>query len=222
MLKSHTPLDGLPYFAEASYVFCGRDPRDAFLSMIDHFDNLSEASKAGAMRRLGLPGTDFPFPTEPNALFPIWQTVGDQPWTEDGAPFGSMTHFAKTYWTWRRLPNLYFLHYADLTTDLEAETRRLAAFLGVGVDEAVWPKLVAAASFAAMKEDADASAPGAHFGEWKDNRRFFRRARLGEWKTRLSAENRALYERLSTERLEPRLKRWLEGGRASAGDPKFL
>ena len=41
VLKSHTPLDGLPYFEDVSYVFCGRDPRDAFLSMMDHFDNLS-------------------------------------------------------------------------------------------------------------------------------------------------------------------------------------
>ena len=31
VLKTHTPLDGLPYFADAAYVYCARDPRDAFL-----------------------------------------------------------------------------------------------------------------------------------------------------------------------------------------------
>jgi hypothetical protein len=30
----------------------------------------------------------------------------------------------------------------------------------------------------------------------------------------------ALYERLAEERLGPRLKAWLEGGRAAAGDPR--
>ena len=32
----HTPLDGLPYYPEVRYIFCGRDPRDAFLSFVDH------------------------------------------------------------------------------------------------------------------------------------------------------------------------------------------
>ena len=70
-----------------------------------------------------------------------------------------------------------------------------------------------------MKEGAEGSAPGAHLGEWKSNGDFFRSARRGEWRERLSEENKALYERLSTARLGPGLKRWLEEG-AAAGDPK--
>lgn len=221
VLKSHTPFDGLPYAEDVSYVVCGRDPRDAFLSMLDHFDNLSPESLADAAVRMGLPADSaLPFPTEPDALFAIWQTVPDQVWTEDGVPFGSMTHFIKSYWAWRRLPNLYFLHYADLMSDLEGEMRRLADFLGVSVSEETWPALVGAASFTSMREDADSLAPGAHLGEWKSNDAFFKRARMGEWRTRLSPESQALYERLSTARLEPPLKRWLEGGRAAGGDPR--
>jgi aryl sulfotransferase len=222
VLKSHTPLDGLPYFDDVSYVVCARDPRDAFLSMIDHYANLSPESLAHGAQRLGMPvGAGFPFPTEPNALFPIWQTTPDTAWTEDGVPFGSTTHFAKTWWAHRRLPNITFVHYADLTADLDGEMRRLSAFLGIPVDEAIWPRLVEAASFAAMQANADADAPGAHLGEWRNNAAFFRRGRLGEWRAALSAENQALYERLSTQRLEPNLKAWLEIGRA-AGDPKTL
>ena len=223
VLKSHTPLDGVPYFADASYVVCARDPRDAFLSMIDHFENLSPKSVSHGARRMGMPeDAGVPFPTQPNALFPIWQTMPDTPWTEDGLPFGSMTHFAKTWWAHRRLPNIAFVHYADLMVDLDGEMRRLSAFLDIPVDEIVWPRLVEAASFAAMKENADADAPGAHVGEWKSNTAFFRRARMGEWRAVLSEENQALYERLSSQRLDPKLKAWLEGGRAAAGDPKSL
>jgi aryl sulfotransferase len=222
VLKTHTPFDGLPYFADASYVYCGRDPRDAFLSMLDHFDNLSAESLADARRRLGMPeGSALPFPTEPNALFQIWLTVPDQPWTEDGVPFGSNGYFAKTYWAHRKLPNLHFMHYADLMADLDGEMRRLSAFLGIPVNEAVWPKLVAAASFSAMKSHADDAAPGAHLGEWRSNDDFFRKARMAEWPSVLSPENQALYDRLYGERLEPALKLWLERGRA-AGDPKTL
>ncbi len=222
VLKSHTPLDGLPYRADAAYVVCGRDPRDAFLSMMDHFHNLSDESIADAQRRMGLPvGSGIPFPTEPNVLFPVWMTTPDQPWTEDGLPFGSSTHFFKTFWACRRLPNMVFTHYADLTADLAGEMRRLSAALGIPVDEAVFPRLVEAASFAAMRQNADAAAPGAHLGEWRSNIDFFRRGRIGEWREALSAENQALYERLSAQRMDPTMKRWLEGGRA-AGDPKTL
>jgi hypothetical protein len=212
VLKTHTPFDGLPYLETASYVVCLRDPRDAFLSMLDHFGNLAHSATAEAA------DGKLPFPTEPNALFPIWQTQPDQPWTEYGFPIGSVGDFAKTFWAWRALPNVYFLHYADLTGDLDGEMRRLAGFLGVAVDEAVWPKLVEAATFAAMKAKADEAAPGAHFGEWRSNDDFFRSARMGEWRAVLSPENQALYERLSTERLAPQLKAWLEGGRG-AFDP---
>lgn len=221
VLKSHTPLDGLPYFPDVSYVVCGRDPRDAFLSMVDHLLNVSDASNAEIGRRLGLPeGAGFPFPTEPNALFPIWMTTPAHAWTEDGFPTGSTTHFYSTFWLYRRLANVFFLHYADLKADLDGEMRRLSDFLGIAVNETVWPSLVRAASFAAMRADADADAPGAHFGEWRSNQDFFRRGRMGEWREALSAENQTLYETLAGQRLDPALKRWLEGGRAVAGDPR--
>ena len=223
VLKSHTPLDGLPYFADAAYVVCGRDPRDAFLSMVDHFHNLSDASIADAQRRMGIPeGSALPFPTDPDALFKIFMTVPDLPWTDDGAPFGSVTYLIRTFWPWRRLPNIIFLHYADLQADLGGEMRRLSAFLGIPVDEAVFPSLVEAASFAAMREHADEAAPGAHLGEWRSNADFFRSGRMGEWRKALSAENQALYETLTRQRMQPAAKRWLEAGRAAAGDPKAL
>jgi hypothetical protein len=223
VLKSHTPLDGLPYWDDAAYVVCGRDPRDAFLSLIDNFRNLSVRTVAEACEAIGMPGaTELPFPLEPNVFFPIWQTMGAHPWMEDGLPLVSMSYFAQSFWTWRKLPNICFLHYADLTADLDAEMRRLSAFLGIAVDETVWESLVEAGSFGAMRACADGAAPGAHTGEWRSNDDFFRRARMGEWRRVLSEENQALYERLSAQRLEPKLKLWLEGGRAVSGDPGTL
>lgn len=219
ILKSHTPLDGLPYFADVSYVVCGRDPRDAFLSMIDHFANLSPETRAEVAMRVGQEAPSLP--TDPNELFAIWQTVGDQAWTQDGFPMGSVTGFIATFWPFRRLPNLFFMHYADLMGDLDAEMRRLSAFLGIPVDEARWPELVKAGSFAAMRQGADGAAPGAHTGEWTSNADFFRMARMGQWREGLTKENQALYEDLNTRRLDPSLKAWIERGR-SAVDPKTV
>jgi hypothetical protein len=221
VMKSHTPLDGLPYFADASYVICLRDPRDAFLSMLDHFANTSAETHADVARRAGFADGQMSLPTEPNTLFPIWQTTPEQPWTGYGFPLGPTGYFAQTFWDWRRLPNLHFVHYADLTRDLDGEMRALSAFFGIPIDEAVWPSLVEAASFAAMKAGADGAAPGAHLGEWLSNEDFFRRARMGEWREVLNLENQALYEKLSAERLAPKLKAWLEGGRGVI-DPKSV
>ncbi|HEY1751376.1 MAG TPA: sulfotransferase domain-containing protein [Caulobacteraceae bacterium] len=221
IVKTHTPLDGLPYFEAVSYVFCGRDPRDAFLSMMDNMKNTSAATMAAVRQRLSLPDS-FSFPTDANAFFPVWLTAPIHAWVEDGFPTGSVFGTARAFWPHRRLPNLHFTHYRDLTTDLEGELRRLAAFLGIRVAPQVWPRLTEAASFAAMRAAADQTAPGAHLGEWTDNAAFFARARLGEWRTALTAENQALYDEVAPTRVPPALRAWLEGGREAAGDPARL
>ena len=218
IVKTHTPLDGLPYWDDVTYVFCGRDPRDAFLSMMDHRANLSEQTIADVLRRSNLPA-NFKFDAGANESFPGWLTTGAQPWMWDGFPSGSVMYLTDTYWQFRHLPNIVFLNYADLTRDRDGEMRRLSAALGIAVNEAVWPRLVAAAGFEAMKAHASDNAPGAHLGEWADDSSFFRKARKGEWQSVLNEENRALYERVAAERLDPDLKKWLEGGRA-AFEPK--
>lgn len=219
IVKTHTPLDGLPWFEDASYVFCGRDPRDAFLSGVDHFANLSDASIADARKRAGIVG-DFAFPTDPNVLFSMWLTTPTHEWVPDGFPMGSVLYYASSFWPYRKLPNIHFLHYADLSDRLDEEMRRLSQFLHIPVDEEVFPSLVKAASFGAMKEEGGANAPGAHLGEWRDAGSFFKCARRGEWKDVLSAENLALYDRIASERLDPQLRRWLELGRLATGDPR--
>ncbi|MFP6773002.1 MAG: sulfotransferase domain-containing protein [Alphaproteobacteria bacterium] len=40
LIKSHTPLDSIPYNPQSTYVTVHRDPRDVFLSMRHHMDNL--------------------------------------------------------------------------------------------------------------------------------------------------------------------------------------
>ena len=221
IVKTHTPLDGLPYFDDTSYVFCGRDPRDAFLSAVDHLSNLSEASLADGKRRAGV-AEDFQFPTDPNVLFPMWLTMPTHPWVPDGFPMGSVLYYASSFWPYRRLPNIFFLHYVDLCDRLDEEMRRLSHFLGIPIDENLFPSLVHAATFGAMKGEGDKNAPGAHLGEWRDASAFFKSARRDEWKTVLSPENLALYDRIATERLDPVLRRWLENGRTASGDPRAL
>jgi len=207
IIKTHTPSDGLPWFPEVRYVFCGRDPRDAFLSMLDHVANSRDSRQSGVAEGARL---------DPNALFARWATHGQFPWMFDGAPFQSVVWFTASWWIHRALPNLHLLHYRDLTLDLDGELRRLAAFLGREVDPARWPRFLAAGSFAQMKAAADENAPGADRGAWRSNADFFRTGRLDAWREALSPENQALYEAVNTPRLAPEMKAWMERGRAGA------
>lgn len=206
LIKTHTPGDGLPWYPQVRYVFCGRDPRDAFLSMLDHVRNSRDVARSGVPQGARL---------DPNAIFPRWATEGAFPWMYDGAPFQSVVWFTESWWAWRDLANVHYTHYRDLSIDLDGELRTLAAFLGREVDEARWPAFLAGGSFAEMKAAADAHAPGAHRGNWIRNADFFREGRLDAWRDALNAENQALYEALNGARLEPALKAWMERGRTA-------
>ena len=59
----------------------------------------------------------------------------------------------RSFWTERRRSNLLMIHYNDLKADLSGEMKRIADFLGIATPDALWPQLVEAASFEAMKRD---------------------------------------------------------------------
>jgi hypothetical protein len=68
-----------------------------------------------------------------------------------------------------------------MSRDLDAEMRRLAAFLEIDVPDGKWDELVTAASFANMRAHARELAPEATQG-FVNPDKFFRRAGSGEWR----------------------------------------
>ena len=158
-IKTHTPLDGIPYFDNVTYLFVARDPRDAFISMGNHQqkheprgDAAFHESAAGA--RCG----DAAPVRRCAARFRNWISASGIP--EEGVPTEfNVLHHAQTFWEFRHLPNIHLFHYSDMRADLAGQMRRVADAAGITVDAALWPKLVEAASFERMKENADALAP---------------------------------------------------------------
>ena len=223
-IKTHTPLDGLDYLPDAQYVYCGRDPRDVFMSMLNHIQNMDFEVIARLREQQGLPqlaGMDA-MPDDPNLLFKQWLTTGLFEWEDDGFPFWSHFNHARSYWKYRHLPNLHFLHYQDLKQDLDGQMQRLAALLNIEVNEAAWPQLVHAATFDAMKEKATNLAPETNVGLWKDDSKFFNKGTSGQWQGVLSDESLAFYKNIRLKKLTPALADWLEQGSSVFGDPKDL
>jgi len=204
VIKTHTPLHGLKFRQDAFYVTCGRDPRDVFLSGFDHGENdaLGSGQRAALDRdRLFSFALNFEQPRNVSGLF---------------------DHVAG-FWRYRTLPNLIFLHYADMSDDLEGEMTRLAAFLGIERSPEQIRALSGPASFAAMRAEADDVAPGAKVvGRWKSNAEFFRKGRRGEWRDVFSPETQALYVSATRARYDHTMLDWLENGRAATGDPREL
>jgi aryl sulfotransferase len=204
VIKTHTPLHALKVRKDAFYVTCGRDPRDVFLSALDHGDN--NALPGG--RRLAI---------DRDKAFAAALDFDSERYIAD-----LFDHVA-SFWRYRALPNIIFLHYDDMSDDLEGEAARLANFLGIERSPDEISALVSRARFDAMRAEADDLAPGSKVvGRWKSNADFFRKGRRGEWREVYSPETQALYIAATRARFDHTMLDWLENGRSATGDPRDL
>ncbi len=207
LVKTHTPLDGLPLDARATYIVVARDPRDMYVSLYHQGDNID---RSAVRRMLGQPEPDHRTaerarPTLARAL---------RAWIDDDAsPQESMDsirgvfHHLTDAWQRRHQPNVVLVHYDDLLRDLDGEMRRLADRLGFEVPEQRWSALVHAATFASMRGRATAVVPGG--GVLKDVDAFFRQGNSGGWRELLSEQEVAHYEQRVATLAPPDVLAWL-------------
>jgi aryl sulfotransferase len=222
-LKSHLPLDGLPFYDDLKYIHVARDGRDACISFHNHGRSFTDEM----MQRLSKEGMDDetigrPYPNIPADIrqyFHQWITQGEVAGHQDGSPTVSFFHFENSWWMARDRPNVLFLHYNDLKSDLRGEMRRIADFLGISVAPDLWPQLVEAAGFDAMRRDGDTllGYVGATFKEGA--RSFFFKGSNERWRDTAAGEDLDLYQAKVLAVLPPACASWVEWGRAIAGDP---
>ncbi len=198
IIKTHTPLDGLPWFPEATYLCVERDPRDIFMSMLSHLKNGNPNTDAIFAREMRETGAPPPPPEDPNEFFRMWLSNGSFEWESDGAPYWSVFRHGALFWAHRDEQNIHLVHYRDLKADREGEMRRIAGLLGIEVAKEKWPDLVAAAGFESMKKNADRVAPDTDLKMWKDNAQFFSKGTSGQWQGVLSAESLALLDQVKS------------------------
>lgn len=212
-VKSHLPADGLRFFPEAKYVVVGRDTRDVFMSLWNHYTAYTDLAFS-LFNDADRPGPEFPRPpADPRDLWPRWISEGWFEWEPDGWPFWSHHHHLSTWWQWRDLPNVHFMHYGDMLADIEGEMRRLAEFCAIDVAEERWPAIVDAVQLAQMRKDATAGGddPAAFIFEG-GIARFLYKGTNGRWRDVLTDDDLELYDKAAST-LDPQLRRWLEGGR---------
>jgi len=214
-LKSHLALDGLPYHKEVKYLVVARDPRDVFMSFLNHYGNYTDTAYE-AMNGGDRVGDPLPrFPGDTHALWKTWMTRGWFPWESEGWPFWGNMHHTQSYWEWRHLPNFLFLHYADMRADHEGTVRKIGDFLEHELDDSDVARIVEGSSFQAAKQRA-ISYDQEHAGEPSQfsggEAAFIYKGTNGRWKGILSDEDLELYENTKSKVLTPECADWLENG----------
>ena len=212
-LKSHLPLDGLPYYGEVKYIHVARDGRDACISFHNHATSYTDQALE-RFDKIGLEdetiGRPFPrAPADPADFFHAWVHAGvsDRPFFD----------FERSWWVAREQPNVLLVHYNDMQQDLSGEMRRIAEFLGIEVAPDLWPELVAAANFEAMRRDGDKLLPAAADVFQGGSQRFLFKGRNERWRGVFRDEDLSVYDAKVQGLLSPACAHWVAHGRLGTG-----
>ena len=213
-VKRHVPLDRLPFYRQVKYIVVGRDPRDVFMSMWNHYSSFTDGFLDAFNAAPGRAGPPLArAPRDVNTFWRDWISRGWFTWEQEGYPFWGNLHHTKTCWQYRHLDNILFVHFNDLLIDLPGEIRRVAQYLGLERSEPELAVVAQAVTFATMKQQAAQLVPGAEAVFHGGAQSFIFKGTNGRWRTVLSEDELAHYRETVSRVLEPACRRWLERGR---------
>lgn len=210
-IKTHLPVDAFVFNPSVKHIYVARDGRDVAWSLFNHhyrggdllFEILNETP--------GLVGPPFPpAPEDPRAYFLEWLE-------RDGYPWWPFWENILSWWNIRTLPNVTLMHFNDLKADMEGEIRRVADFLDIDVDAAVWPRIFEHCSFDYMKEHAAEVAPLGGAAWQGGAKSFIHKGTNRRWREALSDDDCENYERLVIEKLGAECAAWLKDGESARG-----
>ncbi|WP_372717545.1 sulfotransferase domain-containing protein [Immundisolibacter sp.] len=205
-IKTHLPVDALVYSPRAKYIYIGRDGRDVVVSLYNHHASALPPWYQMLNETPGRVGPPMPPPADSaSEAFSLWLE-------HDGAPFWPFFSSVRSWWEIRHLPNLLFLHYADLKRDLAGQMRRIADFLGIHLEPAQWTNAVEHCGFEYMRAHGDYAVPAG--GQlWRDGASsFLHRGQVGRWRELLTSEQSDAYERRVLAELGAECAGWLAQG----------
>jgi aryl sulfotransferase len=213
-IKTHVPLDGLPWNDHVHYVVVARDPRDAYLSLNDHGDAVDWA-RHDAVLVANIGGEELERRT---ALSPIPDTFAEAIEMPPGTcptrvhP-AHILHHLHDAWTWQVQPNVSLIHYADMRADTVGVLRRLARDLGFVYSPSRIAELAGYAGLSAMRARASDLTP--EVDHWRDPATFFAAGRMGAWRTSFTEAELVRYQERAVE-LHPdeEFLSWVHNGSA--------
>jgi len=203
-MKSHSPADAIPWFPQAKYITGARDGRDAFMSWCNHVQRMKMIDMLNAR-------------AAEEGIAPMKKFDGDyRAYFKEWLAENNFFDIVASYWAKRDEPNLLFVHYNDMKTDLEGEMRRVAAHLDITIPESKWPAVVQRCTFEGMRK-ADKAISDFSMGFEGGIEGFLFKGTNGRWHDVLTDDDVAAYRRRVAELLPSDAARWIEDGRRAVG-----
>ena len=202
-----------------SYIYVGRDLRDVFMSLWNHYGGHTDLFFEVANNPDTLVGEPLPrCPEDIKDYWKQWISKGWFDWEHDGYPHWSASHHAQTWWDYRHLPNLLFVHFADLLAEPAGEIQRVADFLDIEITAENLDRVVDAVSFKSMKANGEEILGDAQVFWEQGAKTFMNKGTNGRWRDVLDDNDLAAYEAMKKRSMSPDCADWLElGRRALAG-----
>ena len=132
-VKTHLPVDALVFSPRAKYIYIGRDGRDAAWSFFNHHYNATDE-----YFREYNEGAIHGGPTLERGTGDVHEFY-TQWFSRNGFPMWPFWDNVRSWWAMRDLPNVMLLHFNDMKADLPGSIRRIADFLQISVDPALFP-----------------------------------------------------------------------------------
>ncbi|MBX9702411.1 MAG: sulfotransferase domain-containing protein, partial [Acetobacteraceae bacterium] len=190
-IKTHIPLDGLPWHESWTYLTVFRHPLDAMLSLRDQFENIDPTQLAklvaGVADRPPQALTPRP-PADPAAFL---RHLIDSDAEPNGHSILGLADYANTLrvaWARGHEPNVHLFHYDEMWSDLGGQVDRLSGILGVALDAERRRAIVESATLDAMRARVGETVPYADASVFKDAGAFFRGGGRRDWAALLTPE----------------------------------
>lgn len=212
-IKTHLPLDGLPYFDTMKYIYVSRDGRDVFMSLWNHINGFADEVKEEFAEIAKSQGKELSLDYKDlHELWDEWISKSWYDWENDGYPYWSHFHNLETWWKHRNLPNIHFVHFSDLLKDPVTAVRKIAAFLDLEINEDLLPGIMERISFGSMKKNFMNIMPESA-EIWKEGGdRFMNKGTNGRWRGVLSDAELRQYDAAVKRTLTKEAAHWLEHG----------
>jgi len=212
-IKTHSPLHALPFDPNIKYVYIGRDVRDVIWSMYHHQTSFTAVAYEAFN---AVPGRIGP-PLAPHncEITDYYHSFLDQNVARGLTDDTEFWAHVQEFWNIRHLSNVLLVHFANLKADFASEAKRIAEFLDIEVDAALWPEIVSHCSIEHMRMLAKRSEQLDMMFEGGGNT-FINKGTNGRWKEVLSPAEIAKADTVAARNLTPDCASWLKTGVLSA------
>jgi aryl sulfotransferase len=209
VLKTHSPLDAMPFHPEMKYIYIGRDARDVVWSMYHHHSIFTTGAYEGFNNAPGRVGP----PLEPANcdVRTYYHSFLDKDQIPGFPIKAGFWHHVQGWWDIRHLPNVHLVHFANLKADLEGEARKIADFLDIEIEDSLWPQIVSNCGIDHMRELASRFVLLEQVFEG-GGRNFIHKGTNGRWKDMLTPEEIAKCDNVAARNLTPDCAHWVKTG----------